>query len=176
MPSINTRPEVKIEATTNSGLSVIPGAFSVASGSVAPFMWNGGAFGTGFSPSALAVAAAHKPQIPGFPSLANPVNGLSPIPSSSKLSADNSGNRHKLHELKTDTSASSTGASTSIGSSGAVQGRSITAGTSGNPMDILLRPQVPRPLSAAPSPAAGNLPSALGMIQQQMLLRGVCFL
>lgn len=57
-------------------------------------------------------------------------------------------NRHKIHELKTEGPP----VVAQIPASTQMPGRSITAGTSGNPMDLLsLRPM---PRSVAPPPAA----------------------
>ena len=112
--------------------------------------------------------AAPKPAIPygapqGFPAAPN---GLSPLPSSSKISDQN---RHKIHELKTEGSP----VVASISSSPAMT-RSITAGTSGNPMDLLSLRQTPR--SNVPPPPVNTAPLVQGAplnLQQTMMFRHV---
>jgi DNA-directed RNA polymerase subunit RPC12/RpoP len=197
-PSMPTNIPPISAASIASAFSGFPGGIPAA-GAIPPSLF----FNTQFNPNfatnplfqqaaaAAAVAATPpKPQQMPFPTPQGfpPNNGLSPIPSSSKVHPQQQqqqqhdpNRQHKIHELQ------SIKAEPSSISSATIPGRSITAGTSGNPMDLLnirsmQRPIVPqqqqqqqqhpqRPsTAAATTPLMQGTQQQINFLQQQMML------
>jgi hypothetical protein len=197
-PSMPTNIPPISAASIASAFSGFPGGIPAA-GAIPPSLF----FNTQFNPNfttnplfqqaAAAAAVAATPPKPqkqmpfsspqGFP----PNNNLSPIPSSSKVHPQQQqqqqqhdpNRQHKIHELQ---SIKAEPSSIPL-SSATIPGRSITAGTSGNPMDLLnirpmQRPIVPQqqhpqqpPPTAATTPLMQGTQQQINFLQQQMMLR-----
>uniref|UniRef100_A0A914YTG0 Uncharacterized protein n=1 Tax=Panagrolaimus superbus TaxID=310955 RepID=A0A914YTG0_9BILA len=208
MPSISQKvmeqqqipPNIPISATSiASAFSGFPTGIPSAAtaGAIPPSLFFSAQFNPNFATNpifqqaaaaAASVASQQQPKPPppqmqfppqGFP----PNNGLSPIPSSSKVlppqqqQQQDLNRQHKIHELQSIKTEVSPSIPTS--SSTALPGRSITAGTSGNPMDLLnLRPMSQRPpLGPPPLSAIPTAPNPLSQgaqfnfLQQQLMFR-----